>query len=79
MDDVFLSEVDLDGHENWETVGGSDVSFIPVDSENDGDILAVQMDIASPLSILKTILGNRLGADLSHCEIWLQDVVQVFK
>lgn len=74
MDDVFLSEVDLD--ENWETVG-SNVSFIPVDSENDGDILAVQMDIASPLSILKTILGHRLGADLSHCELWLQDVVQV--
>lgn len=79
MDDVFLSEVNLDGHENWETVGGNDGSFIPIDSENDTDVLAVQMDIASPLSILKTILGHKLVADLSHFELWLQDVLQVFR
>ena len=79
MDDVFLSEVHLDGNEDWENVGGSDVSFIPATSENETDILAVQIDIASPVSSLKTILGSRLVADLSQYEIWLQDVIQVKK
>lgn len=77
--DVFLSEVDLNGHEDWETVGADDVSYIPTNSESDADILAVQMDISSPLSTLKSILGNRLGADLSHCELWLQDLMQVVR
>ncbi len=77
--DVFLSEVDLNGHEDWETVDAGDVSYVPTNSESDADILAVQMDISSPLSTLKSILGNRLGADLSHCELWLQDLMQVVR
>lgn len=79
MDDVFFSEVDLSGHENWGTAGNCNSSLIPTDSENDGDILAVQMDIASPLLTLKITLGQKLGADLSHCELWLQDILQVLK
>jgi hypothetical protein len=81
MDDVFLSEVDLEGHEEWNVVGGSTVgtvSYMPTNSENEMDILAVQLDITSPLSTLKAILGHRLGADFSHCELWLQDLVQVW-
>lgn len=77
MDDVFLNEVDLNGHEEWDTMAGSNVSCMPNNSEIEIDILAVQMDIASPLSTLKAILGHRLGADFSHCELWLQDVMQV--
>nr|CAH0099801.1 unnamed protein product [Daphnia galeata] len=80
MDDVFLSEVDLEGHEEWNVVGGSTVgtvSYMPTNSENEMDILAVQLDITSPLSTLKAILGHRLGADFSHCELWLQDLVQL--
>lgn len=77
MDDVFLSEVDLNGHEEWDTVAGSSVTYMPNNSENEIDILAIQVDIASPLSTLKAILGQRLGANFSHYELWLQDVVQL--
>ena len=78
MEDVFLSEVDLEGGDDWKTVNESEMSYmIPTTADNETDILAVQMDISSPLSTLKTILGNRLGADLTQCELWLQDFVQV--
>ena len=85
MEDVFLNEEH--GHlalnsqdEDWGAVGEvGEVSFLPApqDSNNETEVLAVEMDIAAPLNILKYILGEKLGADLSHCQLWLQDMLQV--
>lgn len=77
MDDVFLSEVDLNGHEDWATIGAGEVSLLPGCTEGDTDILAVQIDITSPFSTLKTVLQQKLGIDFSNCELWLQDTLQV--
>jgi len=83
MEDVFLndehSHLAFNSHDQWDSVGEGDVSFLPLNEnpENEVDVLAVQMDINSSLSILKTTLGHQLGTDISHCEIWLQDMIQL--
>jgi len=89
MDDVFLndqhSHLVLSSHDDWSAVGEErDTSFLPSEEsvvhdavESSAEVLAVQMDIAAPLTILKTILGEKLGADLSHCQLWLQDILQL--
>lgn len=83
MEDVFLndehSHLAFNSHDQWDPVVEGDVSFLPLNEnpENEVDVLAVQMDITSSLSILKTTLGHQLGTDISHCEIWLQDMIQV--
>lgn len=83
MEDVFLnddhSHLTFNNHDQWDSVGDEDVSFLPLNDnpENEVDVLAIQMDITSSLSILKTTLGHQLGTDISHCEIWLQDTIQV--
>lgn len=77
MDQGYLEEVNLDGAEDWEMIDSSEISLVPISSENELDLLAVLIDISAPLSTLKTLLSQKLGADLSHCELWLQDIVQV--
>jgi len=77
MDDVFLNEVDLNCHGEWQTNDGGEVSFLAGIAEGEADVLAVKIDIAAPLATLKAILQHKLGIDLSHCEIWLQDILQV--
>ena len=82
MDDVFLNEhnshLTLNDQEDWDSVA-EQVSFLPVNegTENELDVLAVQMDIGAPLSFLKAVLAQKLGLELGHYQIWLQDILQV--
>ena len=77
MDEAFLNE-DLNGHLDWEAVNiAGEVSLIPSSSENEGDILAVQIDIHSRLKTLKEILSKKIGVAITHYELWLQDLMQV--
>lgn len=76
MDETYLEEINLDAGEDWEMIDSNEISLVPATSENELDVLAILIDIRAPLATLKTLLGQKLGADLSHCEIWLQDIIQ---
>lgn len=47
------------------------------DDDDDEDVIMLHMDIRQPIKLLRTMLEQRIGVDLSGYEYWLQDAQQV--
>lgn len=49
------------------------------DEEDDEDVIILHMDIQKPIKLLRTMLEQRIGVNLSGYEYWLQDAQMVRK
>lgn len=47
------------------------------DDEEDEDVIILHMDIRQPIKLLRTMLEQRIGVNLSGYEYWLQDAQMV--
>lgn len=47
------------------------------DDDEDDDVIILHIDIRQPIRLLRTMLEQRIGVDLSNYEFWLQDAQQV--
>lgn len=63
--------------QNPAIVNGESIDDDEEDEEDDEDVIILHMDIRQPIKLLRTMLEQRIGVNLSGYEFWLQDAQMV--